>query len=108
MEALNYESKSMTGLDGQTNGGDVAHSQPQSPRAPDDHSPSPDLPRIGGLAAAAVGITVVVLFGALFLLGWGPHQRREAELRTDATEARDAKPIVGVARLKRSQATSDL
>ncbi len=67
-----------------------------------------DLPPVSNLAALAIGITLVVLFGAIFLIGWIPHNRRLNEAQREAVEVIDSKPIVDAAYPKVSDPTVDL
>lgn len=96
--------------------------QPRPPAAPDarsngqpggdahgrEHEIPTDLPEVSGAAAAMIGVALVVLFGAMFLLGWIPHHRRLAAAKSEATEAVETKPVVDVTKPKRSDPTIDL
>jgi multidrug efflux pump subunit AcrA (membrane-fusion protein) len=74
----------------------------------DEHVAAVDLPPVSGRAVVLIVAVVLVLFAALFLLGWMPHSRRQAEARADAAEAADARPVVNVTRPKSSDAAQEL
>jgi RND family efflux transporter MFP subunit len=74
----------------------------------DEHEIPTDLPKVSGLGVLLIAVVVLALFGGLFLLGWMPHKKQQAEARQDAKEAADTKPIVDVTRPKASNAAVDL
>lgn len=73
-----------------------------------EHPIPADLPPVGRGAILVIGLVVLVLFAGLFLLGWGPHSRRQAEAAADAREAAGAKPVVTVVAPKRTTAPVEL
>jgi RND family efflux transporter MFP subunit len=75
----------------------------------DDHDAIPtDLPQVGALGVLLIAVVVLALFGGLFLLGWMPHKKQQAEARREAKEAAETRPIVDVTRPKQSNAAVDL
>lgn len=74
----------------------------------DEHQIPVDLPEISRTGAVLIGVAVLVLFGALFLIGWMPHSKRQAEAHQDAEEALSAKPVVNLVTPKKSDASIDL
>ena len=86
-------------------------SSPNTPQAnaPLDHDAIPtDLPKVGTGTVAVIAFVIVAVLGGLFLLGYLPYRERTARLAREAAEGGDAKPVVQVSVVKRSQAESDL
>jgi RND family efflux transporter MFP subunit len=94
------------------NNGDADTRQHAAPRQGsshgDEHQIPVDLPEISRTGAILIGVVVVVLFGALFLAGWLPHSKRQAEAHEEAEEALSGKPVVDVIAPKQSNPTIDL
>jgi RND family efflux transporter MFP subunit len=57
-----------------------------------------DLPRIRTFGVVLLAIFLMALLGGLFLLGYRPYRAMKSEILADATEARDAQPIVTAVR----------
>lgn len=100
--------------DGNSNG-DAApvapqHADPAHGRVThaDEHEIPTDLPKVGAMGVILIAVVVLALFGGLFLLGWMPHKKQQAEARQEAKEAADTKPIVDITRPKSSSAPVDL
>jgi RND family efflux transporter MFP subunit len=74
----------------------------------DEHLVPVDLPEITRGGAVMIGVTLLVLFATLFLVGWLPHSKRQAEARQNAEEQLSAKPVVDVVTPKPSAASIDL
>src|SRR4051794_7473075 len=74
----------------------------------DEHQIPTDLPEVGAVGVILIAVVVVALFGGLFLLGWMPHKKQQAEARQEAKEAAETKPIVDVIKPKPSNAAVDL
>jgi len=66
----------------------------------DEHQIPVDLPEVGTLGVVLIAVVALALFGGLFLLGWMPHKKQQAEARKEAAEASSAKPIVDVSKPK--------
>jgi RND family efflux transporter MFP subunit len=67
-----------------------------------------DLPEVSRGAAVVIGVVALVLLGALFLIGFIPHNKRQGEARRDADEAASVKPVVDVMQPKRSEPVINL
>jgi RND family efflux transporter MFP subunit len=74
----------------------------------DEHQIPVDLPEISRGGAVMIGVAILVLFGALFLVGWLPHSKQQAEAKQDAEDQLNAKPVVDVVTPKKSDPTIDL
>lgn len=102
--------------DGHSNGEALAVDEHAGDRASrsraaphDDHGAIPtDLPQVGALGVVLIAVVVLALFGGLFLLGWMPHKKQQAEARQEAKEAAETRPIVDVTRPRQSNAAVDL
>jgi RND family efflux transporter MFP subunit len=55
-----------------------------------------DLPRIGSVGVAILTMLFVAALAGLFLLGYLPHRRLQAEVNADAADGDDARPVVKV------------
>lgn len=55
-----------------------------------------ELPPMSGLAVATMGLAFVGLLAGLFVVGWLPNHRRNAEIEARAGERRSDKPVVSV------------
>ena len=85
-------------------GGPARAVSPQQPPHADEHAVPTDLPDVSRGAVLLIGLVVLALFAGLFLLGWRPHAAKQAEAKAFADEQAGQKPIVDVARPKRSTA----
>jgi RND family efflux transporter MFP subunit len=94
--------------DGHSNGDAPADAARGRVTHADEHQIPTDLPEVGGLGVVLIAVVVLALFGGLFLLGWMPHEKQQAEARQEAKEAAETKPIVDVTRPKPSNAAVDL
>jgi RND family efflux transporter MFP subunit len=96
--------------DGHSNGDAAAVAQHAESRVThaDEHEIPTDLPEVGAVGVILIAVVVLALFGGLFLLGWMPHEKRQAEARQEAKEAVEIRPIVDVTRPKSSGAPVDL
>lgn len=74
----------------------------------DPHGLPTDLPKIGSVAVCLMVLLALAILGGLFLLGWLPRQKREAQLLADAKAVQEARPVVDVAQPKRSSAAREL
>jgi RND family efflux transporter MFP subunit len=74
----------------------------------DEHQIPVDLPEITRGGAVMIAVALLVLFGALFLVGWLPLSRRQAEARHNAEQQLETKPVVDVVTPKKHDATVDL
>lgn len=74
----------------------------------DEHAMPIDLQPISGRGMAVIGLTLALLLGSLFVLGWVPHQRRLAQADTDAATAVSAKPVVDIITPKVADKVIDL
>jgi RND family efflux transporter MFP subunit len=74
----------------------------------DEHQIPVDLPEIGTGGVLLIAVVVLALFGGLFLLGWMPHEKAQAQARKEAAEASSAKPIVDVTKPKTTTGAVDL
>jgi RND family efflux transporter MFP subunit len=74
----------------------------------DEHQVPVDLPEVGTFGVILIAVVVLALFGGLFLLGWMPHKKQQAEARKEAAEASSAKPIVDVTKPKTTTGAIDL
>jgi len=75
----------------------------------DSHDVIPkDLPKISRKQVILLGIAVVILFVAMFAIGFVPHMLHERQLRKDAQAIADAPPIVDVVLPKKTGLTEIL
>ena len=65
-----------------------------------------ELPPMRGGVVALMGLAFVALLAALFVVGWLPNHRRNAEIEARAGERKSDKPIVSVVMPKHSQQQS--
>jgi len=83
--------------------------QPSAHKAHSAHDEIPtDLPRIPTWGVIVAVIVLIMAFAGLFVLGWGPRQKRLAELRETTAAVEDARPLVQVALPQRSSKAKDL
>jgi RND family efflux transporter MFP subunit len=66
-----------------------------------------DLPKVGGKTVTLFSVGVLVIFGAMFVLGYIPNRQRIREAK-EVAKQQDDRPIVDVQQPKKSDATSDL
>jgi RND family efflux transporter MFP subunit len=72
-----------------------------------EHEIPTDLPRVGKKTVTLFSVGAVVIFAALFVIGYIPHRQRMRAAREVAGE-HDSKPVVEVMVPKRTNASSDL
>jgi RND family efflux transporter MFP subunit len=53
-----------------------------------------DLPKVGTAAVAGLALLFVVMLTGLFVLGYLPHRRLQAEFRAEAADGKDGRPVV--------------
>ena len=83
----------------------VPHDQPHAA----DHDEIPkDLPKLRNWTVALAAVVVAICFVGLFVLGWRPHQKREAELEQASKAVADLRPVVQTIAPQRSDTGHDL
>lgn len=107
MQADTRSPQPSRGPDGSANGRPENVDRPKPPHA-DEHAVPDDLPPVSGGGIVLVVVVVLVLFGALFAIGWFPHSKKQTEAKNEAAEQQGAKPIVEVVKPKRSNGSFDL
>ncbi|HVT89805.1 MAG TPA: efflux RND transporter periplasmic adaptor subunit [Tepidisphaeraceae bacterium] len=87
------------------------NNQAPAPNQPhhDAHDEIPkDLPKMRAWSVGLASVVVVVAFAGLFLLGWGPRKKRQADVEEQSKAVYEAKPSVQIALPKHTEKMIDL
>jgi RND family efflux transporter MFP subunit len=85
----------------------VPHSDHPVPHGAEDQIPT-DLKPVGNWSVAVAAVIVVLCFAGLFVVGWTPHHKRQAELEQTKSENANMRPVVQTAAPQRSETSRDL
>lgn len=91
-----------------SNGNPAGSQQPGPARQSQDHGVPHDLPKVSGRAMLLIAIVTLVIFSAIFAIGWFPHSNRMEQAKSEAAESATAKPRVEAVPVRRSNESTEL